>query len=182
MLSRTSSLQLSCIFDNHGNLLQKNHSDSTVGASTEPSKCGSLSLAVRLPDGVFSPSKISYRQTAPRQRVHVTSPYSFSEKKKTLLLSACLSPWCLWSWYPVNRPVLSKITGPLLGSLQFAYWANWSVDDTPNMEQPYILQHLHTPGTHYWSTLWTLVQFSIQSLQTPNIGTSRPFLGVLKLC
>lgn len=85
-----------------------------------------------------------------------------------LLLSECLLSvaWCLWSWYPVNRPVLSQITRPLLGSLQSAYWANWSVDDTLNMEQPSMLQHLHTLGANYWSRLWDLVHFSMKSLQT----------------
>lgn len=58
----------------------------------------------------------------------------------------CLLPDVCGHDTPVNRPVLPQITRLLLGSLQSAYWANWSVDDTLNMEQPYILQHLHTLG------------------------------------
>lgn len=67
-------------------------------------------------------------------------------QKKKLLLTTCLLPWCLWSWYPVNRQVLWEITGLLLSSLQFGYWVNWSVDDTLNMEQPDIMQHFGLPG------------------------------------
>nr|XP_049610271.1 uncharacterized protein LOC125988694 isoform X1 [Syngnathus scovelli] len=43
---------------------------------------------------------------------------------------------------------LKDIMGPLLGPLQFAYWANRSVDDVVNMALYYILHHLNTPGTY----------------------------------
>ncbi len=43
---------------------------------------------------------------------------------------------------------LKDTTGPLLDPLQFAYWANRSVDDAVNMGLHFILQHLYRQGTY----------------------------------
>ncbi|KAJ0001695.1 hypothetical protein NQD34_001491 [Periophthalmus magnuspinnatus] len=43
---------------------------------------------------------------------------------------------------------LKSFTSPLLVPLQFAYRANWSVDDAINLALHFILQQLDSPGTY----------------------------------
>ncbi len=75
---------------------------------------------------------------------------------------------------------LKDITGPLLDPLQFAYWANSSVDDAVNMGLHYILQHLDKPGTYarilfvdFSSAFNTIIPDTLQNKLTPlSIPTS----------
>ncbi|KAI3353757.1 hypothetical protein L3Q82_004989 [Scortum barcoo] len=63
-----------------------------------------------------------------------------------------LSDHCLVDLIPTYRHKLksAKPVAPCWNPLQFAYWANRSVDDPVNTGLHYILQHLDSPGTYAW--------------------------------
>ncbi|KAK3566876.1 hypothetical protein QTP86_004772 [Hemibagrus guttatus] len=74
---------------------------------------------------------------------------------------------------------LKNITGPLLDPLQFAYQANWSVDDAVNMGLHFILQHLDKSGTYvrllfvdfssaFDTIIPTLLQTKLTQLSVPS--------------